>query len=58
MFCDSERSNLMEKQLKKQSGKNDSSIFFDVKESLVYLASMALIVILMFLLMRHNDKKV
>ncbi len=55
-FVISERGDLVKKQIKRQSGENSSPNFFDIKESLVYVASIALIATLMFLLMKHNDK--
>lgn len=56
VFCNSERGNLVKRQIKRQSGENNSAKIFDLKESLVYVASIALIATLMFLLMKHNDK--
>lgn len=56
MFFDPERGTFVKKQIKRQSGENNSAKIFDLKESLVYVASIALIATLMFLLMRHNDK--
>ncbi|MEJ2489880.1 MAG: hypothetical protein P8Y50_08910 [Sulfurovaceae bacterium] len=46
----------MKKQIKRQSSENSSPKIFDLKESLVYVASIALIATLMFLRMKHNDK--
>jgi hypothetical protein len=56
VFFDPERGTLVKKQIKRQSGGNSSPKIFNLKESLVYVASIALIATLMFLLMKHNDK--